>query len=226
MLRGLWRLTWLETKIFVREPLGLFGTVGVPVLIFVVGGRLLRSAAPDEPSDLAREIPLDLPILVSALIAASAVLSLVAIMAIYREGGILKRLRATPLRPHTILAAHVLVKLLFTAVTLAAMVVAGRRYYAVDASVPLLSFTLAMLFCTTPVVSLGFLIASVVPTARFAQPIGTLVIYPMLGLSGLFVPLESLPQTLQVVARALPLTYAVSLLRGMMARQRVGQPCR
>ena len=26
MLRGLWQLTWLEIKIFVREPLGVFGT--------------------------------------------------------------------------------------------------------------------------------------------------------------------------------------------------------
>ena len=59
------------------------------------------------------------------LIALSAVLSLVTIIAIYREGGILKRLRATPLRPHTILTAHVLVKLLFTAVTLALLLLAG-----------------------------------------------------------------------------------------------------
>jgi ABC-2 type transport system permease protein len=65
------------------------------------------------------------------------------------------------------------------------------------------------------ILSLGFLIASVVPTARFAQPIGTLVLYPMLGLSGLFVPIDSLPPLLQGVARALPLTYAVSLLKGI-----------
>ena len=42
----------------------------------------------------------DLPVFASLLIALSAVLSLVTIIAIYREGGILKRLRATPLRPH------------------------------------------------------------------------------------------------------------------------------
>ena len=36
MLRGLWNLTWLEIKIFLREPLGAFGTIGVPVLAFVV----------------------------------------------------------------------------------------------------------------------------------------------------------------------------------------------
>jgi ABC-2 type transport system permease protein len=37
----------------------------------------------------------------------------------------------------------------------------------------------------------------------------------MLGLSGLFVPVDSMPPALQTVARALPLTHAVSLLRGI-----------
>ena len=214
MFRGLFRLTWLEIKIFVREPLGVFGTIGVPVLIFVVASRLvgprLRTGAPGLP-----EVAAELPVAVSMFVAVSAVLSLVAIMAIYREGGILKRLRATPLRPHTILTAHVLVKLLFSAVTLAAMGLAGRRYFPVGADVSLLSFGVAVLFSTACILSLGFVIASVVPTARFAQPMGALVLYPMLGLSGLFMPLDVLPPALHAVARALPLTYAVSLLQGI-----------
>lgn len=215
MMRGLWRLTWLEIKIFVREPLGVIGTVGVPVLIFVLLARMLGTRTGALPPGAPRVFSADLPIFASMLIAASAVLSLVTVIAIYREGGILKRLRATPLRPETILTAHVLVKLLFTAVTLGLLVLAGRRYYPLDAGVPILSFTLALLFSTATIISLGFLIASVVPGARFAQPIGTLIIYPMLGISGLFVPVESLPQWAQTVARALPLTYAVSLLRGI-----------
>jgi ABC-2 type transport system permease protein len=215
MMRGLWRLTWLEIKIFVREPLGVIGTVGFPVLIFVLLGGLLGPRVQQAPREVPRFVSVDLPIFVSLLIAASAVLSLVTIISIYREGGILKRLRATPLRPHTILTAHVMVKLLFTALTLAVMVAAGRRYYPVGADVPLGSFALALLFSTVCILSLGFLIASVVPTARFAQPIGSLILYPMLGLSGLFVPIDSLPPVLQAIARALPLTYAVSLLRGI-----------
>lgn len=215
MLRGLLTLTWLEIKIFVREPLGLFGTVGLPVLMFVLVGRALAPRAQENAARLPRFLWADLPILASLLIAASAVLSLVAVIAIYREGGILKRLRATPLRPHTILMAHVLVKLGFTAVTLALMVLAGRRFYPVGAEVPLLSFTVALLFSTVAIISLGFVLASLVPTARFAQPLGTLVLYPMLGLSGLFVPIAAMPEALQMVARALPLTYAVSLLRGV-----------
>ena len=79
----------------------------------------------------------------------------------------------------------------------------------------MVSFTVALLFTTVSLLSLGFLIASVVPTARFAQPIGTLVLYPMVGLSGLFVPIESLPPLLRALARVLPLTYAVSLLKGI-----------
>jgi ABC-2 type transport system permease protein len=68
---------------------------------------------------------------------------------------------------------------------------------------------------TCSILSVGFLIASIVPTARFAQPIGALILYPMIAISGLFVPLAALPPVLNTIARALPLTYAVSLLKGI-----------
>ena len=215
MLRGLWKLTWIEIKIFLREPLGAFGTIVFPVLIFLglsqVPGRRLA------PSSLGASsyIRVGLPVLVSLLIAISAVLSLVTIISIYREGGILKRLRATPLRPQTILTAHVIVKLILTAATLALMILAGKRHYPVGAHVPLFSFTIALLISTWSILSIGFLIASIVPTARFAQPIGAIILYPMLGVSGVFVSVESLPPVLHAVARVLPLTYAVPLLQGI-----------
>src|SRR5246500_3185611 len=171
MLRGLGKLTWIEIKVFIREPLGAFGTIGVPVLIFVALGRIknLRfSASSLAPSGRAGT---DLPVLVALLIAINAVLSLVTIISIYREGGILKRLRATPLRPQTILSAHVIVKLLLTAVTLLVMVAAGRRYYPIGLHTSLVSYGAALLFSTASILSIGFVIASLVPTARFAQPV-------------------------------------------------------
>jgi ABC-2 type transport system permease protein len=215
MLRGLLRLTWLEIKIFVREPLGVIGTVGIPVLLFVLLGRMLGPRSRPGSRGVPQLVTGDLPILVSILIALSTVLSLVTIISIYRESGILKRLRATPLRSHTILTAHVIVKLLLTAVTLSLMVLAGRRFYAFGADIPFVAFTLALLLSTLSILSIGFVIASIVPTARFAQPIGSLLLYPMLGVSGLFTPVDSLPPLLQSIARALPLTYVVSLLRGI-----------
>src|SRR5260221_7675487 len=97
-MRGLWKLTWLEIKIFAREPLGLFGTVGIPVAVFIVLGRLLGRRAATASAAARGMIGVDVPVIAALLITLSAVLSLVTIIAIYREGGILKRLRATPLR--------------------------------------------------------------------------------------------------------------------------------
>jgi ABC-2 type transport system permease protein len=210
-----WELTWIEIKIFLREPLGAFGTIGFPVLFFLVVGRAANRRLPSPSIGSSSFVRVDLPVVASLLIAVSAVLSLVTIIAIYREGGILKRLRATPLRPQTILIAHVVVKLILTAATLALMVLAGKRYYPVGVHVPPFSFTIALLISTWSILSIGFLVASVVPTARFAQPIGAIVFYPMFALSGLFVPIEFLPPVLHALARVLPLTYAVPLLRGI-----------
>ena len=216
MLRGLWKLTWIEIKIFLREPLGAFGTIGIPVLVFLVLGRAAGRRLPPPSLAASNFIRVGLPVLASVLIAVSALLSLVTIISIYREGGILKRLRATPLRPQTILTAHVMVKLILTAATMALMVLAGKRYYPVDdVHAPLFSFAIALLFSTWSILSIGFLIASIVPTARFAQPIGAIILYPMIAFSGLFVPVESLSPGLHAVARVLPLTYAVALLQGI-----------
>ncbi len=215
MLRGLLKLTWVEIKIFFREPLGAIGTVVTPVLVFILFGWLGTHIVPERSLAAGPGLRIDVPVFAAVLIAINAVLSLVAIMAIYREGGILKRLRATPLRPQTILTAHVLVKLILTAATLTLALMAGKRYYPVGADVPLVGFGFALLISTWSILSIGFLISSIVPTARFAQPIGAVILYPMLVLSGLFFPLDGLPPALRALTRALPFTYSVSLLRGI-----------
>jgi ABC-2 type transport system permease protein len=217
VLRGLWRLTWLEIKIFLREPLGAVGAVALPVLTYLVLGRVLGRgrvpAASGPPADLLR---VGVPVLAAIMIGLTALLSLVTIISIYREGGILRRLRATPLRPWTILTAHVIVKLLLTAATAVAMLLAGGRFYAGSVHMPIAAFTGALVISTLSILSMGFLIASLVPTARFAQPIAGAIFYPMIALSGLFFPIELMPASLQLVARLLPLTYVVSLLRGVL----------
>jgi ABC-2 type transport system permease protein len=138
----------------VREPLGLFGSVGIPVLVIVVMSRLLGPLVRTPSPEVPRFASVDLPIFVSLLIVASAVLSLITIIAIYREGGILKRLRATPLRPHTILTSR-----------------AGATFPS-PSDVRLISFTLTLLLSTVSILSLGFLIPSVVPPRASRSPSG------------------------------------------------------
>ena len=214
-LRGFWKLTWLETKIFTREPMGFVGTLVMPVILFIVLGRALGANKPVTTPQV--DLPFNAAILAAVLIAISAVQSLVAIISIYREGGILKRLRATPLSPVTILGAHVVVKLIFTVISLALLLLAGRRLFPGVMQVNVFSFTMAVLLGTLSILSLGFLIASVVPTARFAGLISAAALYPMIALSGLFFPIDRLPQAFQWISFVLPTTHAVALLQGVWA---------
>ena len=214
MLKGLLKLSWIETKIFMREPLGVIGSLGMPVILFLLLGRAMRAVPRGTPRPFVK-LPFNITILAAILIALGAVQSLIAIMAIYREGGILKRLRATPLSPVTILGAHVLVKLGFTFISLLLLNIAGRRVLPGVLPDDMVSFTAAVMLGTLSILSLGFVLASIVPTARFAQPLGAAVMYPMLAISGLFFPVVVLPLPLRVVAYALPTTHAVALMQGV-----------
>ncbi len=56
MLRGFWKLSWVETKVFVREPMGVVGTVAMPAILFIALGRMMGAGRPDsavmdEPPD-------------------------------------------------------------------------------------------------------------------------------------------------------------------------------
>src|SRR4051812_7286204 len=201
-LRGFWKLTWLETKIFTREPMGFVGTLIMPLVVFIVLGRALSLGRPAAAAAI--DVPFNVAIVAAILIAISAVQSLVAIISIYREGGILKRLRSTPLSPITIMGALVVVKLIFTVISLTLLMLAGRRLFPGVMQVNVFSFTLAVVLGTFSILSLGFVIASLVPTARFAQLISAFVLYPMLALSGLFYPVARFPRWLGAIANLLP----------------------
>ncbi len=213
MLKGFWNLTWIEIKVFMREPMGVIGSIVIPIFLYVVLGRMLGSGRISAPG--ASAAPFNVAILAALFIAIGAVLSLIAIITIYREGGILKRLRATPLSPVTILGAHVVVKLLFTVVSMAVLVIAGRQFFPGAIDVNIVSFTAALLLGTVSILSMGFVVASIVPTARFAQPIGAALFWPMVAVSGLFVPVEQFPTMLKATVMVLPTTHAVALMEGV-----------
>ena len=212
MLNGFWKLTWVEIKVFMREPMGVFGALGIPVLVFLFVGRGLGDTT---GPNAAEALPFNVAIMAALFIAIGATLSLIAIITIYREAGILKRLRATPLSPLTILGAHVFVKLIFTMVGLGLLVLAGRQFLPGAIDVNLWSFTVALLMGTLSILSIGFVISSIVPTARFAQPLGSVFLYPMVGISGLFFPIDVLPTGWRIFANMLPTTHAVALMQGV-----------
>lgn len=215
MLRGLRTLTWIEFKVFMREPMGSISALVFPVVLFLVLG-MMPSVVADGDTSKYGQILIPLPVMAIVFIGLSNVTSLITIIAIYREGGILKRLRATPLRPYTILTAHVLVKLSITALSLTLLMLAGRSLGAIEPDLNIFSFALAIVFSFTCLMSIGFVIASMVPTARFAQPLATFILIPMLIFSPIFLPINEMSNGFVVtVANLSPINHVVNLLSGI-----------
>jgi ABC-2 type transport system permease protein len=75
----------------------------------------------------------------------------------------------------------------------------------------------AFLLSSASFFALGFVLAGLLPTARTAQVVGMVLFYPMIFLSGAAIPREILPETVRQLAQVLPLSYVVTLLRGLWA---------
>jgi ABC-2 type transport system permease protein len=67
-------------------------------------------------------------------------------------------------------------------------------------------------------ISIGYLVASLVRTEESAMPILQLVQFPMMFLSGIFFPVEMLPAFMKPVVSAMPLTYLGDALRQIMVQ--------
>jgi len=93
-------------------------------------------------------------------------------------------------------------------------VLAGRRFYPVPLHAHVAGFALPVVVTTVAILCMSFVIASMVGTARFAQLIGSAIFYPMLAVSGMFVPLSSMPRPWARLGSVLPMSHAVALLRG------------
>lgn len=117
-----------------------------------------------------------------------------------------------------------MVKLGFTTVSLGLLLLAGKRLFPGVMQVDVLSFSMAVLLGTFSILSLGFVIASLVPPAFRPSRSGRSCSTPMLALSGLFFPRRArLPETLRVLAWLLPTTHTVALLPGRARRAGVGR---
>jgi ABC-2 type transport system permease protein len=131
----------------------------------------------------------------------------------YREQRILKRILATPLRPFKFLSAQVLSRLLLALVQ-AALIVAvgvflfGARIYGNVVWIFILATVANLIF-----LNIGFAVAGRARNPDSAQGIASAVALPMMFLSGVFFPTDTLPQVMQAVVKYLPLTPLIEALR-------------
>jgi ABC-2 type transport system permease protein len=213
-MRGFWKLTLMELQLFLREPMAAFFTLAFPLMMLFLFGSIYGN----EPTPFFGgygSVDVSVPAYTAMIIATSGLLSLAITMASYREQGILRRLKATPLRPQAILGAQVIVIFLMTALGMALLVIAGKVVYGVRFAGDPLSVLAAFVLSCMSFFALGFVMAGLLPTARTAQVVAMAIFYPMIFLSGAGLPREILPESIQEFAQVLPLTHVVTLLRGL-----------
>ena len=107
-MQALWKMSWVETKLFLREPTGLFFTLLFPVMVLLLFTAIFGNGQIPGNRGL-RMIDVMAPSYTGMVIGTAALIGLPITLAGYRQQGTLRRLRATPLHPSVILAAHVLV---------------------------------------------------------------------------------------------------------------------
>ena len=133
-----------------------------------------------------------------------------------RQKLILKRLQATPLRRWQLVASNVLMRLLIAIVQTAIIVGVGSAFYGVQIAGSWILIGALILLGSLSFVALGYVIASFAATEDAANGMTSAVQFPLMFLSGTFFPIDQMPDTLKVVARAMPLTYLGDGLRQVM----------
>jgi ABC-2 type transport system permease protein len=127
-MRGLWKLTWTEIKLFLREPYSTFFTLAFPLMLLFLFGSIYGNK-PTPFFNGHGSVDVLLPCYAALLIGSSGLISMTIYMAVYRERGVLRRLHATPLRPQTVLGAQVLVVFLMCTLGLALLIAAAKIVY-------------------------------------------------------------------------------------------------
>lgn len=210
-MRPLLKLTLVEAKLFAREPAAVFFTLAFPVMVLLLFGSIY-GGYPIPGTDL-RGIDMSTPAYFGMIIGTVGLIGLPTTLAAYREHGVLRRLRAAPLRPSAVLGAQVLVNLLMTAIGIALLVAAARLAFDLRAPESPLLVALALALSSVSFFAVGFALAGLLPTVRVATAVGQAIFFPMLFLSGAALPRTELPDALRRVSDFLPLTHAVNLLQ-------------
>ena len=199
------KLTASELRLFLREPLLAFFGIAFPTLLVIILGSIpaFRERTPDLGG--LRVIDLYVPIAVALVIAMLGLQSTPAVLATYRERGVLRRLATTPARPVALLGAQLAMSLLIAVVSAALVLLVGRFAFGVAFPARFGAFVAAFLLSCAAVFAVGLVIAALAPSGKAANSIGTLLFFPSMFFAGLWTPREVLPGILQRIGDFTPL---------------------
>jgi len=134
----------------------------------------------------------------------------------YRKNGVLKRLKATPLRAAEFLTAQVVSRLMLI-MAVFAIVYHGSDYFLHFQRLGrLVDLYLIFALGSACLISLGLLTAARVTSEELAGGVLNMLSWPMMFLSGVWFSLEGAPRPLRMLADAMPLTHLIDAARAVM----------
>jgi ABC-type multidrug transport system permease subunit len=133
-----------------------------------------------------------------------------------RQKKLLKRLVASPMPKWQYLAAFLLSRLAMLLIEVAVFLAFTRLVFGVPFRGSLAALGLLCLMTSLAFSALGLLVASRARTTEAVSGLMNLVMLPMWILSGIFFSASRFPAVIQPLVQALPLTAAISAMRGNM----------
>lgn len=214
-MRVLFKLTWVEIKLFIREPITMVFTFALPLIfLFVMGG--VFGNTPDPEGLIFRGVgPIDyyIPAYIGLISASIGVVALPVHLTGYRERRVLRRFRASSISIWAVFGSQVVVSLAIS--ILGALLLIAAALVAYDASLPespglvVAAFVLSVLSFA----AVGVFLGAILPTTRAAQGLGLILFFVMMILSGAGPPREVMTEAMHWIADATPLRYVVLTLQ-------------
>lgn len=212
MARPLLTLTKMELRLFFRNPRAAFFTLAFPLLLlFVFGSIFGNTPIIGQPGGA---MDLSVPGYIGMILGTTGLMSVPGWVATYREQGIFRRFRVTPIEPATLLLAQGIVGFMTSLLGIGLLIVAGRLAFHLRMPVAPIGVLAAIVVGGASIMSIGAMLAAVAGTARTAQAIGMAVYFPMLFLSGSAFPRALMPPGVRRLSSVLPLTHVNELISG------------
>ena len=133
-----------------------------------------------------------------------------------REQQVLRRIGATPLSRTTLLASQVMHRLTIGIVQTALIVIVGTLVFKVNIIGNIGLLVLLVLLGALMFIAMGYLISGLAKTQESVIGISQFVNFPMMFFSGLFFPVDIMPDWIRPLVQAMPLTYLADALRQVM----------
>lgn len=137
-------------------------------------------------------------------------------IASYREKGILRRIKVSPISLPTFLASGMTTVLILVLVQTVLLLLVGVLAFGVNIGGNYFYIAILVLIGGLSFLALGFMISSLAGTAKSATLAATAVAMPMMFLAGIFFSVDMIPRWLAVIAQCLPLYYFADALREVM----------